>query len=211
MGILNSVAIGVGEAAKAAQPYIANMQVAEIQKLRDERLAEVSKLSQERGFAHADKTLDKTQTFQAGERAAGQEFQRGMETEVRQPFQRTENEATRELTRTQMGETSRHNKATEKNQASALGLQAQQVGAAVKQAELAVTKGTLEVESLQRVKKLQDDYLAAPADQRDAIADQIYTLAGKDKFSPVVGKDNDGNPQFVGAFNTRSGKLETRF
>lgn len=43
MGILNSFMQGIGAAGQAAQPYIANMQEAEIQKLRDERLAELAK------------------------------------------------------------------------------------------------------------------------------------------------------------------------
>lgn len=42
-GFLNSLMQGIGAAGQAAQPYIANMQEAEIQKLRDERLAELAK------------------------------------------------------------------------------------------------------------------------------------------------------------------------
>lgn len=49
MGILNSIAVGLGAAGKAAQPFIANMQEAEIQKLRDERLAEITKTAAREG------------------------------------------------------------------------------------------------------------------------------------------------------------------
>lgn len=43
MGLLSSVGIGIGAAANAAQPFIMNMQQAEIQKLRDDRMAEIAK------------------------------------------------------------------------------------------------------------------------------------------------------------------------
>jgi len=42
-GLLNSIGIGLGAAANAAQPFILNMQQAEIQKLRDDRMAEIAK------------------------------------------------------------------------------------------------------------------------------------------------------------------------
>lgn len=42
MGLINSLMQGLGEGAKAMSPYIQNMQVAEIQKLRDDRLAQLA-------------------------------------------------------------------------------------------------------------------------------------------------------------------------
>ena len=75
-----------------------------------------------------------------------------------------------------------------------------------KQAELA----DLSIADKKRYDALHTQYLAEtdPA-KKDAIADQLYTLAGKDKFQPVVGKDDTGNPKFVGGFNTRTGLMGT--
>jgi hypothetical protein len=85
MGLLNSIAIGIGEGAKAAQPYIANLQVAEIQKLRDDRLAALqdardtkmegfASAREERGYAHQDKTQTAAQEFTKSENALGRDF-----------------------------------------------------------------------------------------------------------------------------------------
>lgn len=43
MGLMTSVGIGIGKAAEYAQPFVLNMQQAEIQKLRDDRMAEIAK------------------------------------------------------------------------------------------------------------------------------------------------------------------------
>lgn len=75
-----------------------------------------------------------------------------------------------------------------------------------KQAEIA----DLSIADKKRANALSEEYLKeTDSAKKDAIADALYTLAGKDRFQPVVGKDDQGNPKFVGGFNTRTGKLDT--
>jgi len=87
--------------------------------------------------------------------------------------------------------------------------QGRQIDAAVQQINVAVREGTVKAEQAERVNQLHKDYLAEtdPA-QKDALADQIYTLAGKDKFTPLIGRDENLQPVFMGGFNTRTGKRD---
>lgn len=83
MGLIASIAQGIGAGAKAAQPYIENMQQAEIMKLRDERMAEVAKGAQERGFAHAELLQGQNQQFTQVENTANREAsQNRLETQL---------------------------------------------------------------------------------------------------------------------------------
>lgn len=124
------------------------------------------------------------QQYQTSERIAGQEFQQG-ERIATQEFQTAEKGKDRAITE-------------------------KQVNATVRAADIAYQEGKLKVDSLKRVQALQDAFIKEtdPA-KKEQIADQIYTLAAKDKFTPVIGKDDLGNPVFMGAFDTRSGKLKT--
>jgi hypothetical protein len=84
-------------------------------------------------------------------------------------------------------------------------------GTQARLAEIQAKVANLDLADKTQLSDMKKEYLnpSTPADRREAIADSIYTLLGKDKFSPLIGKDEQGNPQFMGAFNTRSGKRET--
>ena len=73
----------------------------------------------------------------------------------------------------------------------------------VAQAELA----RMSIEEKQQVQAVRANYLAEtdPA-KKEAYADQLYTMLGKDRFTALMGKDEQGNPVFMGGFNTRTGE-----
>lgn len=71
----------------------------------------------------------------------------------------------------------------------------------------------LQQEQLVRINDLQKAYQAEtdPA-KRQAIVTEINALTGNsqtEKFQPVLGKDDLGNPTFLGAFDTRTGQLNS--
>lgn len=95
---------------------------------------------------------------------------------------------------------------SEKNRA----LQSRQINAVVAQAQVAVQEGKLKIDSLKRAQDLQNAYVnETDPEKKDQLADQIYTLAGKDKFLPIMTRDEMGNPVFSGGFNTRTGQRNT--
>jgi hypothetical protein len=152
-------------------------------------------------------------------------IQTKLETDVRQPFQREQNEAQRtsaegihaadrssRATENAADRASRESEGASDRQLRGrqLDQQARQIDAGMRQVDIAVQKGQLELEAAQRLKGMHEQYLAAmaagDATQADSIADQIYTLAGKDKFTPLMGRDEMGQPVFMGGFNTRTGE-----
>lgn len=135
------------------------------------------------------------------------EYSRRMQTDVVQPFQTSERQATEQF---QAGQTEKGQTFTAGENQKNRDLQAKSIDAVVKQADVAYQKGMIEVDSLKQLKQLQQAYMNAKTpEEAGQIADQLYTLQGKDKYTPLVGKDEMGNPVFMGAFSTRSGKLET--
>ena len=78
-------------------------------------------------------------------------------------------------------------------------------------AESAVNVDTARMQQTQaqNIADLQDRYLKEqdPA-VRDQLAAQIAVLTGKttEKFQPIMGKDDMGNPVYLGAFNARTGE-----
>ena len=117
---------------------------------RQSALIEANKFLESSRQGHAEKLQDKAQTFQSGERKSGQEFQRGLITDVQQPFQREQqdrgftqaktmqdaqqafqteqNKLQRDLTREQIAS---HEKVAAANNATAL--QVAQLGGTVQQ------------------------------------------------------------------------------
>jgi len=76
-------------------------------------------------------------------------------------------------------------------------------------AQLGARKGNLEIGNLEQLNQLQNQYLTEtdPA-KREQIASTISVLNGKaaDKYQPIMGKDELGNPVYLGAFNARTGE-----
>lgn len=135
------------------------------------------------------------------------EYAKTMQTDVVQPFQTSEREASQQF---QAGQTEKGQQFTASENAKNRDLQAKQIDAVVKQANVAYQKGMIEVDSLKQLKDLQKAYMNAKTpEEAGQIADQLYTLQGKDKYTPLIGKDEMGNPVFMGAFSTRSGERKT--
>lgn len=135
------------------------------------------------------------------------EYAVGMQRDVVQPFQREMQENQQDFQREQL-DTQQEFKGAEGDKDRAI--QAKHVDAIVKQADVAYQKGMIEVDTLKRTQQLQNAYVKETDPvKKDALADQLYTLAGKDKFTPLMGKDDNGNPVYMGAFSTRSGERKT--
>ena len=200
LGAMRRGLAGAGEGMELAGMQLLKSQLAE---MRDQRLSELQAQRDERQNAfqagQTDKTIAATKELHEGDRNAAISLER----DVRQPFATSERQGREKFEGEQKTE-------DRKLDARRLAMQERQVNAAVAASGIAVQKGEMEVAALKRVKDLQDAYLSEqdPA-KRDAIADQIYTLAGKDKYTPLVGKDAEGNPAYLGAFNTRSGERKT--
>ena len=198
---------GLAEAGGAAEVAGQRILQSQLDEMRQTRLQELQN-------AHAEAMQANQQTFTAGQTdktiAATKDLHEGdrnaavaLERDVRQPFATSERVAKETFEGGQRSE-------DRKLDSRRLDIQARQVNAAVAASNIAVQKGQMEVSQLKRVQGLQEQYLnETDPTKRDQIADQIYTLAGKDKFTPLVGKDAEGNTQFMGAFNTRTGKRET--
>lgn len=92
-----------------------------------------------------------------------------------------------------------------------LDIQAQQVGAAVRAANIAAQKGEIEVGQLKRINDLQAQYTSEKdPDKRAQLGDQLLTLLGKgERYTPLMGRDDMNNPVYMGAFDTRRGELKT--
>lgn len=60
-----------------------------------------------------------------------------------------------------------------------------------------------------KVRTLQNEFLAAKPAERGAILEKIQVLTGKDgdKFIPLMGKDEMGNPVVVGKMNGKTGEM----
>jgi hypothetical protein len=88
--------------------------------------------------------------------------------------------------------------------------QESQIGARKTEADIA----SKEMDNSQRkqLAELQNKYLDPKTDEatRASIAAQLSALNGKeakDKYTPLMGKDELGNPTYLGAFNTRDGSI----
>ena len=146
--------------------------------------------------------------IQGGLQTNQQTFQAGQNTE-----QRTSTEGIHAADRATRATEGASDRASREREGAAnrgvsekqLTQQGRQIDAAVQQINVAVREGTVKAEQAERVNQLHKDYLAAtdPA-QKDALADQIYTLLGKDKFTPLMGRDDMGQPVYMGGFNTRT-------
>ena len=74
---------------------------------------------------------------------------------------------------------------------------------------LGARKGNLEIGQLEQLSQLQDDYLKETGPtKRQLIGEQLASLTGKstEKYQPIMGRDELGNPTYLGAFNSRTGQ-----
>lgn len=198
MGLLNSFGIGIGAAANAAQPFIMNMQQAEIQKLRDERMAEIAKGSAD----YASKlSLENEQTI----------YDRKL---AREP-----EETSREIAKKGLLTTSAANLEDQRRNDPAY-LKGVAAEAAAKHIESPDLNAGLRAEQI-KAAKLSNEQAQMLVDKRNAwmneqnpvkkakLADEYQALTGKDpdKFAPVMGKDDNGNPVFLGSFDTKNNQF----
>lgn len=188
---------------------------------RQSALLTAQQSMQQAGFGHAEKMeKDIRQPFVTSERVAGEAFKTG-ERKAEQTFRAGESELER---------TSRENMQIDRLALEeALGnernaIDRQRVGIAGAQLkndterlklerqikEIQIKTANFDMKDKERFDGLKTKYLDpnTPDKERAAIADSMYALLGKDKYTAVVGKDEQGNPQFVGAFDTRSGILK---
>jgi hypothetical protein len=217
MGILGKALAGAGQgAAIVGLEEFRNQAIA----MRDQRLAEIAQASQERGFAHADASQQRGFEQQTNERTAAEGFQRGMETEVKQPFQLKRDESAQKQARElqesdqkfRAGEGDKNRELDKRRigmEGARLSLAQQQFVLAQQQAALAIESGKLDLESKKRMAEVVKsiDQASTPEELERATA-KLYAMTGKDKYSPVVGKDEQGNPQFLGGFDTRTGTMK---
>lgn len=80
-------------------------------------------------------------------------------------------------------------------------------------AGMGIRKAGLEVGQLERLNQLQEQYLneADPA-KREQLGAELAVLTGKttEKYQPIMGKDELGNPVYLGAFNARTGEASNQ-
>lgn len=192
MGLLSSIAIGLGEGAKAAQPYIANMQQAEIQQLRDDRMAEL-----QRKFE-----TEVRQPFQTSERQAGQEFTKGMETDVRQPYQTGERVAGETF---KSGESAKDRTLREKE----IAQQGSRIGLEERKVKLAEDAGALDLKVKQSIDDARQSYVNETDPEKRQQAGATYlTLLGKvgERYKELSSTNAAGDKVTTGFFDTLSGK-----
>lgn len=201
-GMIGRALAGGGGALETAGLSILRSELDEKRQVRLQELAHAQQTGRDATrMAHETSERKGGEAFRTGERVAGERFATTERT-GRETFQRGERQAGE---RFQAGE----HAADRALRSRQLDQQARQIDSGIRQVDLAVKKGELDLESAQRLKSLHEKYLAAETpEQKESIADQIYTLAGKDKFTPLMGRDEQGNPVFMGAFNTRTGKRE---
>jgi len=147
-------------------------------------------------------------------------------------WQAGENEKTRALTERQISETERSHKAGEdlrgreideqfRRTAAQLYLGGKQDERAREQiknetdrtkaytalASVQARLGKLNADAQQEITAMQKEYAdpKTTPQRKDQLADSLLTLLGKTKYAPVVGKDEMGNPQYLGAFDARRG------
>lgn len=203
MGLLASVAQGIGEGAKAAQPYILQMQSADIQKIRDERMAEVAKQAQERGFAHADQTLGKTQQFTQVENEATRQNAREIadDATVRDELQHGER-----MTQSTQQHTERM-AALEKAAAN----QAAQIGLEGRKLALLENVNALDVKQKTAIEKARDNYTQEKdPEKRIELGNTYLTLIGKvgERYKAIESVDPvTGAKTVTGFFDQSSARV----
>lgn len=182
---------------------------------RDATLNEYRKAEQTRGFEHAETMQGKQQEFVRGERVEGEKFQAGEKDKDRTL---TENMSIDKLALEESLGLKRIAVDQYRNEIAKGELKLRGAALANDSARLALEKqvkdiqvaaARLDLDEKKRFDSLKTKYLDPNTSdkEREVIGDSIYTLLGKDKFQPVTGKDADGNTQFVGGFNTRTGKM----
>lgn len=183
MGLLSSVGIGIGAAANAAQPFILNMQQAEIQKLRDDRMEEIAKGSAK--YA-ADLEIENIPRKQAAELPgllnAGK---------AKQALEYSPEAIAGEAALAK----AKHIESPDRD----AGLRAEQIKAA-----------KLSNDQAQMLVNKRNEWMNEPNPVKKAkLADEYQALTGKDpdKFAPVMGKDDNGNPVFIGSFDTKNNQF----
>ena len=81
-----------------------------------------------------------------------------------------------------------------------------------RRADSEIAARDIETNQKRQLADLQNKYLDPKTDEatRASIGAQLATLSGKDvkdKYTPLMGKDELGNPTYLGAFNTRDGSI----
>jgi hypothetical protein len=219
MGILGKALAGAGQgAAIVGLEEFRNQAIA----MRDARLAEISKATQERGFAHAEGMQQKGFEQQTAERTASEGFQRGMETEVRQPFQRERDESSQAHARSlqesdhqfRAGEGDKNRELDKRRiglEGARLGLAQQQFKLASEQAKLAIESGRIELDQKKRLDEIYRSINdSSTPEQIEQAAQKLYAITGKDKFTAVHATNPLTGEVTMDAMDTRTGEFKSK-